>query len=78
MASSLMGVLLVKSRTQEVFYVIFSSLYCMTVSRKHCTLKSQLLLVNFICPISDLESSFFLGISYICSILYTNCSTLFF
>ena len=50
-----------------------------TGSGKHCTLKSQLLLVNLfiLTPISDLESLFLLGISYIRSILYTVHSTFF-
>ena len=55
----------------------FTSL-SVTGYRWHCTIKSKLLLLNF--PLFNTvwfeESSLFRGISYICSILYTNCSTL--
>ena len=51
-----------------------------TGSRLHFTLKSNFLLVNLFCfiPISDKETSFFLGIFYTRSILYKNCINLIF
>ena len=57
-----------KKGTNELDY---SKRESITGSRRYCTLKPNFLQVN-------LFSLFFLGISYICTILYPNFSALFF